>query len=908
MNLLFKLLDPRKIIASFTLYMGGGGSPSSPSATSQSNTVSNIAPWAQAGVQQLIQSGLGNYFPQYGQELAAYNANPYDPVTNPNGVQAPTNLGSQAGYTPFDPTNPTNNSGMASAITAGKNSVANFQPLQNQSYTSAANMALPNQYGQATDLATQAGQGNLGTVAGANQYGQAGYNAGMAYGQNAANQTDANGNVTASGTVQNYMNPYLSATLNPSLALMNQQYGMQNVANNAQATQAGAFGGSRMGVQNALTNQAQNLAQNQLIGNAYNQAYNTANTNMQQAATLGMQGAATGLQGVSGQQAGYNGAGSQATNLGSLGTQQLAGQQSIAGLQNAYGAQQQQQAQNQINQGAQNYSTQQAVPMQQLQQLEGLYTGAPTSTTTSNYSAAPSILSQAAGLGMAGYGLSQLGSNTSSSKAKGGRIKGSGIDKLPAKNLESFKKGGITMDAEDDGAVHFADNKQQPVGSYESGPFTAADYSLGTQDPRTYRDSQLNPSQKFNLTQLQLLEQSPGSGASLTGYPSVNSGAVLGGQQYPKLSPGVLSQFLQAQQNLPDASPTANGPTSMDNIAANGTPSGPQQAPAPYNYKAPQMGLPNLLPTGSMSAEEAKKNSTQFLNPAALNEEAKNLDSYFENQINARRTARDAALAGRPTLGKKQEERLNKEDEKDVQRLSNLKSSSMLEAGLAVLGGTSPFFGPNISNAKEGIQAYKAGLKDLDKAKEARENVRGNIEMSRDAQLNHDVDSSLQFEDNAFNAHMGLKGHLFDAKNNMNTAFAGIASGMFQNDRNNANANQRANLGAMTDVAKTNALLSKEPEAITTARILGNGDVQSGYNMGIAKQHATELYTKWSQLAYPNGTMGQPNEAFLKAYPTAQLFVEEGLSSAGFAPQTGNAGGYGNTPPPSGAAVINSKR
>ena len=874
-------------------WLGGGGG--SPSATSSTNTTSNISPWAQQGVQQLIGAGLQNTF------------NNYDPVTG--------SLGPQSGYTPFNTANAqqyttdangnqTLNSAYdpmtAMAAAAGKSSVADFTGLQNQSFNTAGNMQVPGQYGQASGLTGTAAQGNLGTAADAGQYGQAGYNAGMSYGQNATNPN----------AVAAYMNPYLQNTLAPSMQLLNQQYGMQQTQNQGAQTQAGAFGGSRGTLQNSLNQQNQMLAQNQLVGNAYNQAYNTANTNMQNSASLGMQGAQAGLSGIAAQQAGYNNAANAGTNMANIAGQQLGAQQSIAGLQNAYGAQQQQQAQNVINQGAQNYSTMQAYPMQQLQQLEGLYTGVPTSTTTQNYQAPPNTLSTAAGLGLAGAGLmSGNSSSTTPAKAKaGGRIKGSGIDKLPAKNLESFKKGGITMDAEDDGAVHFADNKQQPVGSYESGPFTAADYSLGTQDPRTYRDSQLNPSQKFNRTQLQLLEQSPGSGASLTGYPSVNSGAVLGGQQYPKLSPGVLSQFLQAQQNLPDASPTANGPTSMDNIAANGTPSGPQQTPAPYNYKAPQMGLPNLLPTGSMSAEEAKKNSTQFLNPAALNEEAKNLDNYFENQTNARRTARDAALAGRPTLGKKQEERLNKEDEKDVQRLSDLKSSSMLEAGLAVLGGTSPFFGPNISNAKEGIQAYKAGLKDLDKAREARENVRGNIEMSRDAQLNHDVDSSLQFEDNAFNAHMGLKGHLLDAKNNMNTAFAGIASGMFQNDRNNANANQRANLGAMTDVAKTNALLSKEPEAITTARILGNGDVQSGYNMGIAKQHATELYTKWSQLAYPNGTMGQPNEAFLKAYPTAQLFVEEGLSSAGFAPQRGNAGGYGNTPPPSGAAVINSKR
>jgi hypothetical protein len=47
-----------------------------------------------------------------------------------------------------------------------------------------------------------------------------------------------------------------------------------------------------------LNQQNQNLAQNQLVSNAYNQAYNTANTNMQQAAQLGMQGAGVGLAGL----------------------------------------------------------------------------------------------------------------------------------------------------------------------------------------------------------------------------------------------------------------------------------------------------------------------------------------------------------------------------------------------------------------------------------------------------------------------------------------------------------------------------------------------------------------------------------------------------------------------------------
>jgi len=438
-------------IDQYVLGISSGGGASQPANTSATNTTSNIAPWAQAGVTQLIQSGLGNIYPQYNQalsnyntSLAAYNANPYNAVTNPTGLQAPTaptDLGPQSGYTPFNATtaqqfqtdaqgkpvldasgNPVPiNAAMNQAYNAGVGSTAGFTDLQNQSFKTAAGLGVPSQYGQATSLAGTAAQGNLGTIAGAGQYGQAGYNAGMSYGQNATNPN----------AVAAYMNPYLQNTLAPSMQLLNQQYGMQQAANQGAQTQAGAFGGSRGSLQNSLNQQNQMLAQNQLVGNAYNQAYNTANQNMQTAAGLGMQGAQQGLAGIQAQQAGYNNAGAAASNLANMGTQQLGAQQSIAGLQNAYGAQQQQQQQNVLNAGAQNYSTMQAYPMQQLQQLEGLYTGVPTSTSTQNYQAPPSMLSQVAGLGMAGYGLSQLGtgsgSNTSTPsttpKRTGGRIK-----------------------------------------------------------------------------------------------------------------------------------------------------------------------------------------------------------------------------------------------------------------------------------------------------------------------------------------------------------------------------------------------------------------------------------------------------------------------------------------------------
>jgi hypothetical protein len=83
---------------------------------------------------------------------------------------------------------------------------------------------------------------------------------------------------------------------------------------------------------------------------------------------------------------------------------------------------QQQQNQNMLNQGMANYATMQQYPMQQLGQLESLYTGAPQNITTQNYTAAPSMISQAAGLGVAGAGAAGVYKNLTG-KAMGGRIK-----------------------------------------------------------------------------------------------------------------------------------------------------------------------------------------------------------------------------------------------------------------------------------------------------------------------------------------------------------------------------------------------------------------------------------------------------------------------------------------------------
>ena len=259
---------------------------------------------------------------------------------------------------------------------------AQFTPLQQQSYQNAALMQTSPQLQDATAMAGTAGLGGLNAQYTFNPY-----------------QTQS---FTNPGVAQKYMNPYLDVANQAAY----RQSQIQNTANNAQATTAGAFGGGRQAIMGAQNNAdlQRNLGQNQY--NAYNagqQQFNTeqaqnqaaANLNAQQqqyGSGLAMQGLNTALQGAS--------------TLGQLGTNQYNQNLGITGLQNQLGGQQQQQVQNVLNNQYQNYLSAQNYPYQQLNFMSNLIRGLPmTQQSASIYQAPPSMASQVAGLGLTAAGL-----------------------------------------------------------------------------------------------------------------------------------------------------------------------------------------------------------------------------------------------------------------------------------------------------------------------------------------------------------------------------------------------------------------------------------------------------------------------------------------------------------------------
>jgi hypothetical protein len=293
---------------------------------------------------------------------------------------------------------------------------AGFSPLQQQAQSEISNLRTPGQFGMGTDLAGQAGAGQLSTTAPAMGYGAQGAGIGalgvgasqMGFGAGQAFENKA----TNAGDVARYMSPYMQNVVDYQKSQALRDFQMGQPMMQAKAVGQGAFGGNRLALQQS---EAQRGLMSQLQGiqaTGTQKAFEDAQRQQQFGAQLGlqglqagMQGVGLGLQGVGAQQAGYTGALNAANTLGSLGQNQYGQQMGILEGQNRFGLQQQQLEQQKINQAIQDYGTAQQYPMMQLGLMSNMLRGLPMqATTTQMYQAQPPMAQQAAGLGLGALG------------------------------------------------------------------------------------------------------------------------------------------------------------------------------------------------------------------------------------------------------------------------------------------------------------------------------------------------------------------------------------------------------------------------------------------------------------------------------------------------------------------------
>jgi len=204
--------------------------------------------------------------------------------------------------------------------------------------------------------------------------------------------------------VGGYMSPYMQNVVDVEKRGAIRDYQVGNTMQQAQATQAGAFGGGREAIQRAERER-------------------------------GLMGTLGGIQ-ARGSQAAFD----QAANQFRQGISQG---MDVSKLQNTYGGQMQQQAQRPLDMAYQDFQTQQNYPYKQLGFMSDLVRGMPLGqkSTTSVYEAPGSTMGQLAGLGMGAYGLSRM------MMAEGGAV-------------HDYAEGGVTSDQNVEGILSKLSDQQ----------------------------------------------------------------------------------------------------------------------------------------------------------------------------------------------------------------------------------------------------------------------------------------------------------------------------------------------------------------------------------------------------------------------------------------------------------------
>lgn len=178
----------------------------------------------------------------------------------------------------------------------------------------------------------------------------------------------------------------------------------------------------------------------------------------------------------------------------------------------------------------------------------------------------------------------------------------------------------------------------------------------------------------------------------------------------------------------------------------------PAPAPAPPGPPAPPTA-PTIAPTSFKPAEapslaSAKELAGQLLDTGSYKSE---IEKYQKAEQDAVDAARAARKEGKPA-GKAYEEYEStlREETADLGRQKGeAQGEAWLTAGLAVLGGSSPFALQNLGLATKGVEQYRDAMKDIRKA--TRENAKGlaDIAQARRAEERGDWEKTQEFEERA---------------------------------------------------------------------------------------------------------------------------------------------------------------
>jgi hypothetical protein len=538
--------------------------------------------------------------------------------------------------------------------------VAPFSPLQQQAIRNAGTVGMPGQFNLGTGFQAMGGAGAL--------------TAGQNYNMMATNPY----------ATQAFMSPYMQNAVDVQKQEAFRDAQIRNLGSNLGSARQGTYGGARQALAQQERNRGLQTQLGQIQATGTQRAFEAAQQAQQFGANLGLQG--------------YGQAVGAGTALGQMGGQQLEAQRGIIGLQSQAGAQQQQLEQQKINQAIQNYAMQQQYPQQQLAFMSGLTRGLPLQTgTTQSYQAAPSAISQLGGLGLTGaaaYGMMKKEGGIIKSYAEGGEVEDDGIarfdvggdinrkvllspERYSAKTIDRSTKNGVIDDIVGLAALQQknqeAKERQAQMAMAQGTPPTVKEQILAeAQQLQGIDNAQSNLPTEYAGGGIVAFQEGGstmggfdmGSGTSETRARPVIDEYVID----PMTGEKLFSGYAPKRASTPAAAPTAKPDTGIKIL-----PNEPKAKPSIMN--APAAPAAPASDTGASGIDDL-----------------------------IRQTIGDIKAGG--------------ERNKDARKEAKL--MAMLQAGLGIMSGTSPYAAANVKGALPALQGYQEELRGLrgDEAKQ----------------------------------------------------------------------------------------------------------------------------------------------------------------------------------------------
>jgi hypothetical protein len=297
----------------------------------------------------------------------------------------------------------------------------------------------------------------------------------------------------------------------------------------------------------------------------------------------------------------------------------------------------------------------------------------------------------------------------------------------------------------------------------------------------------------------------------------------------------------------------ASDKAAADKAAANKAPSGAALTP--------QAKLPTgIAALKAPTAAEATAASNQFFDADALTRRLDQQRLQERQDIGSQKEARIEQLAA---FNEKQgpayagyEKLLQKEELQDATDKEKSGLMSLMKGFLAMAAGESPNAATNIAKgAMVGLGDYGDALKEFKKAAKERNKAMADIENARRAESRDDLKSQQSYEEKADTRMAESDRHFTNAVTQITGKKGEIASGIYKDMVNNAEATKRLMYSEAAQTARTNATLAAPDPQTKFYGGLGGGDPRKGleFYAGIMGPEAKGEQALLAKYAGPQG-------------------------------------------------------